>query len=115
MIDPPNGWDGKAELAYKPDGHRDPHRGRGALTKLQIYDAWDYPYICVEPVSNANDGFNRMARNVPGHNVHVLEAWPNRFPWLDTVPLRSLTLSLSVLPGRIIPVREHSPFLEPVA
>jgi galactose mutarotase-like enzyme len=33
-----------------------------ALTWLQIYDAWDYPYLCVEPVSNANDGFNRMAR-----------------------------------------------------
>jgi hypothetical protein len=27
----------------------------------------------VEPVSNANDGFNRMARGVVGHGVAVLE------------------------------------------
>ena len=41
--------------------------------KLQIYDAWDYPYICIEPVTNANDGFNRAALGVPGHSVAVLE------------------------------------------
>ena len=40
---------------------------------MQIYDAWDYPYLCVEPVSNANDGFNRMAEGVPCHGVAVLE------------------------------------------
>ena len=41
--------------------------------KLQIYDAWDNPYICVEPVTNANDGFNRAALDVPSHAVVVLE------------------------------------------
>ena len=66
------GWNGIAELGY-PSGHRTRIEAGGALAKLQIYDAWGYPYICVEPVSNANDGFNRMARGVPGHGVHILE------------------------------------------
>ena len=37
--------------------------------KLQVYDAWDYPRICIELVTNANDGFNRAALGVPGHAV----------------------------------------------
>jgi aldose 1-epimerase len=66
------GWDGIAELSY-PGGQRTRIAAEGALTRLQIYDAWDYPYICIEPVSNANDGFNRMAKGVEGHGIHVLE------------------------------------------
>ena len=69
------GWDGKAEV-IAPDGHRTVIEADGVLDKLQIYSAWDYPYVCVEPVSNANDGFNRMAAGVPSHGVRVLE--PNR-------------------------------------
>jgi aldose 1-epimerase len=45
----------------------------GALDKLHVYSAWDYPYVCVEPVSNANDGFNRMAAGVPGHGIRVID------------------------------------------
>jgi aldose 1-epimerase len=66
------GWDGRAAVIF-PDGARAVVTAAGALTRLQIYDAWDYPYLCVEPVSNANDGFNRMARGVPCHGVAVLE------------------------------------------
>lgn len=66
------GWDGRAEVIW-PDGARGVVQAEGALTKLQIYDAWDYPYLCVEPVSNANDGFNRMARGVACHGVALLE------------------------------------------
>jgi aldose 1-epimerase len=66
------GWDGRAEVIW-PDGPSAVIEADGALTRLQIYDAWDYPYICVEPVSNANDGFNRMARGVAGHGVTLLE------------------------------------------
>ncbi len=69
------GWDGRAELRY-PDGAVTVVTADGALDKLQIYSAWDYPYVCVEPVSNANDGFNRMAANVPSHAIRILE--PNR-------------------------------------
>jgi aldose 1-epimerase len=69
------GWDGRAEL-IAPDGHRTIIEADGALDKMQIYSAWDYPYVCIEPVSNANDGFNRLAAGVPGHGVRILE--PNR-------------------------------------
>ena len=69
------GWDGRAEV-IAPDGHRTVIEADGALDKMQIYSAWDYPYVCVEPVSNANDGFNRMTAGVPSHGVRVLE--PNR-------------------------------------
>jgi aldose 1-epimerase len=69
------GWDGRAEV-IAPDGHRTLIEADGALDKMQIYSAWDYPYVCVEPVSNTNDGFNRMAAGVPSHGVRVLE--PNR-------------------------------------
>jgi aldose 1-epimerase len=66
------GWDGRAELTL-PDGWRTVVEADGALSKLQLYSAWDYPYVCVEPVSNANDGFNRMAAGVPCHGVRVLD------------------------------------------
>ena len=66
------GWDGRAEITA-PDGFRTVIETDGALDKMQIYSAWDYPYVCVEPVSNANDGFNRMAAGVPSHGVRVLD------------------------------------------
>lgn len=66
------GWDGKATLTA-PDGFTTTIEADATFGKLQIYDAWNYPYICIEPVTNANDGFNRAALNVPGHSVVVLE------------------------------------------
>lgn len=66
------GWDGCAILAM-PDGMSVKIEGDETFGKLQLYDAWDYPYICVEPVTNTNDGFNRAAAGVPGHAVVVLE------------------------------------------
>ena len=63
------GWDGIATLADAGRLHDDHRRPIPLFGKLQIYDAWDYPYICIEPVTNANDGFNRAALGVPGHAV----------------------------------------------
>ncbi|MGH6892762.1 MAG: hypothetical protein ACREEP_10925, partial [Dongiaceae bacterium] len=60
----------------------------GTFGKLQIYDAWDYPYICVEPVSNANDGFNRAAEGVPGNAMVILE------------PGRSLAGRITITPSQ---------------
>jgi aldose 1-epimerase len=66
------GWDGRAVIDYG-DGARTVITAGGALDKLQLYSAWDYDYVCVEPVSNANDGFNRSEAGVPCHGVRVLE------------------------------------------
>jgi aldose 1-epimerase len=72
------GWDREARILY-PDGFTTRVAAEGALERLQIYDAWDYPYLCVEPVSNANDGFNRMARGVPCHGMAILN--PGQSLW----------------------------------
>ena len=65
------GWDGRATLTAA-DGATTTIEADPVFGKIQIYDAWDYPYICIEPVTNANDGFNRAALGVPGHAVAVL-------------------------------------------
>ena len=36
------------------------------------------PFFAIEPVTNANDGFNLMAEGVPGHGVFVLEPGQTR-------------------------------------
>lgn len=66
------GWDGIATLVA-PDGSKTLIEAAPIFGKLQIYDAWDYPYICIEPVTNANDGFNRAALGVLGHAIVDLE------------------------------------------
>ena len=65
------GWDGTATLTA-PDGFVTRIEADAAFGKLQVYSAWDYPFVCVEPVTNANDGFNRAALDVPCHAVTVL-------------------------------------------
>lgn len=66
------GWNGRAELRHA-DGNLTYVEADPVFSKLQIYDAWDYPYVCIEPVANANDAFNRAALGVPGHGVTILE------------------------------------------
>jgi len=66
------GWDGGVTLTMS-DGSATWIEASETFSKLQVYDAWDYPYICVEPITNANDGYNRAAAGVPGHAVVVLE------------------------------------------
>ncbi len=34
---------------------------------------WDYANVCVEPVTDANDGFNHASLNISSHGVIVLE------------------------------------------
>jgi aldose 1-epimerase len=80
------GWNGIATL-QAPDGFTTRIEADPVFGKLQIYDAWHYPYICIEPVTNANDGFNRAALNVPGHSVVVLE------------PGRSLAGNVAIMAG----------------
>ncbi len=66
------GWDGGATLSTA-DGMTIRIEAGATFGKLQVYDAWEYPYICVEPVTNANDGFNRAAAGVPGNAMVILE------------------------------------------
>lgn len=66
------GWNGVATLAA-PDGTMTIIEADRIFGKLQVYDAWDYPYICVEPITNANDGFNRAELGVSGHGVVELQ------------------------------------------
>lgn len=81
------GWDGVATVVT-PDGFVTTMTADPVFGKLQIYDAWDYRYICIEPVTNTNDGYNRMAHDVPSHAVVVLE------------PGRSLAGSMSIAAGQ---------------
>jgi len=82
------GWDGRATLSTA-DGWTIRIEGDETFGKLQIYDAWDYPYICVEPVTNANDGFNRAAAGVPGHAVTILEPGRSLAGRIIITPLRN--------------------------
>ncbi len=81
------GWSREATLST-PDGWRIRIEADETFGKLQIYDAWDYPYICIEPVTNTNDGYNRAAAGVAGHAVIVLE------------PGRSLAGRIRITPSR---------------
>jgi aldose 1-epimerase len=67
------GWDGVALIEQPADGISLRLTADPSFGKLQIYSPWGYPYVCVEPVSNANDGFNRAAIGVAGHGVVALD------------------------------------------
>ncbi|MEQ1769289.1 MAG: hypothetical protein ABL879_05565 [Devosia sp.] len=43
-----------------------------AFGKLQLYVPWYDDYVCVEPVTNTNDGFNRARAAVRNHGVVIL-------------------------------------------
>ena len=72
------GWDGVALIEQPADAIALRLTADPVFGKLQLYSPWGYAYVCIEPVSNANDGFNRAAIGVAGHGVAALE--PGR--WL---------------------------------
>ena len=39
---------------------------------MQLFSTADKDFLCVEPVSNANDGFNLCAAGIEGHGVRVV-------------------------------------------
>ncbi len=65
-------WDGTARIDRR-DGWVTTLKASQAFGKLQILLGWDLPYVCIEPVTNANDGFNRAALGVPDHGVVTLK------------------------------------------
>ena len=66
------GWGGRARLDW-PDRSLAVEITADPLFRfVQLFSTADADFLCVEPVSNANDGFNLMAAGVEEHGVQVL-------------------------------------------
>ncbi|WP_119459381.1 aldose 1-epimerase [Rhodospirillaceae bacterium SYSU D60014] len=66
------GWGGQAWLEWPDRGVAASLTAEGAFGKLQLFHPRDADFFCVEPVANANDGFNRMAAGVDRHGIAIL-------------------------------------------
>lgn len=66
------GWDRRATVSWPGRGVTLDMRATAPLDHVVIFMPPGQDYFCVEPVSNADDGFNRMARGCPGHGATVL-------------------------------------------
>jgi aldose 1-epimerase len=67
------GWDGAAEIRWPETGLTLRIEAEPVFGHLVIYVPRGEDFFCVEPVSNANDGFNLLDRGVPDTGVRVLE------------------------------------------
>ena len=68
------GWDGRARITWPGTGVRAEIDADAPLRHLILYTPAGKPFFAVEPVSNANNGFNLLAAGVPDSGVEVLEA-----------------------------------------
>lgn len=68
------GWDGRARIAWPGTGVRAEIEADAPLRHLILYTPPGKPFFAVEPVSNANNGFNLLSAGVPDSGVEVLEA-----------------------------------------
>ncbi|MFO1046349.1 MAG: aldose 1-epimerase [Geminicoccaceae bacterium] len=66
------GWGGKAGLSWPDRGVTVQLSADPVFRFVQLYATADDDFLCVEPVSNANDGFNLLAAGVAGHGVEIL-------------------------------------------
>lgn len=66
------GWDGRAELHWPETATTLRIEAEPLFGHLVIYIPPGADFFCVEPVSNANDGFNLFARGVADTGVRVL-------------------------------------------
>lgn len=66
------GWGGRAVLRWPERGVVLTLEAAPPLDFVQLYALAEEDFLCVEPVSNANDGFNLLAAGVAGHGVRVL-------------------------------------------
>ena len=66
-----HGWDGRAGIAWPDRGLRIGIEASPELGHLVFYNP-PKPYFALEPVSNANDGVNLLARGDPNSGVRVL-------------------------------------------
>jgi aldose 1-epimerase len=66
------GWDGHARITWPQSGVVVEMEADAPLRHLILYTPPGKPFFAVEPVTNANDGFNLLARGVPGSGVEVI-------------------------------------------
>jgi aldose 1-epimerase len=67
------GWTGFAQLVGLNGGVQIAIQSSEVATALVVYSPAGSDFVCVEPVSNVNDGINAFARGIPDTGVRVLE------------------------------------------
>jgi aldose 1-epimerase len=68
-----SGWDGCAVLHWPESRVRLVMRASDSIRHLILYSPGGQPFFAVEPVVNANDGFNLMATGYTGSGAVVLQ------------------------------------------
>jgi aldose 1-epimerase len=66
------GWVGRARLNWPDRGLTIDLAADPVFRLVQLFSTADANFLCVEPVSNANDRFNLLAAGATGHGVTVL-------------------------------------------
>ena len=66
------GWGGRAQLSWPERGVTVELVADAVFRFVQLYATADDDFLCVEPVSNANDGFNLLAAGMAGQGVQIL-------------------------------------------
>ncbi len=66
------GWDGAARIVWERHGLAASIRASDVCRHLVVYSPAGQPFFAFEPVTHANDGFNLLARGIPGAGVVVL-------------------------------------------
>ena len=67
-----NGWDGLASLEWPGSNVRMTIRADPVYSHFVVFNGDPDGTLALEPVTHATDGFNLMARGVPGTDVRVL-------------------------------------------
>jgi aldose 1-epimerase len=67
------GWDGRATIVWPKARVRAEVTCEPPLRHLVLYTPPGQPFFALEPVSNANNGFNLLADGVPDSGVRILE------------------------------------------
>lgn len=66
------GWDGRARITWPRSGVVAEIDADAPLRHLILYTPPGKPFFAVEPVTNANDGFNLFAKGIPDSGVEVI-------------------------------------------
>lgn len=66
------GWDGRARIRWPASGVAVEVAAAPPLSHLVLYTPPGEPFFALEPVTNANDGFNLLTAGVPGTGVLIL-------------------------------------------